>query len=112
MRIIKTQYFLRQCKKYAKKYKRIEKDIDDMMAHFDRESDVSLGASIYKKRRRCTDTNSGSSWWRRTIVYYMNDADTLVPLLIYHKTEKENVSLDDIRQALRATVSDPFFIQK
>lgn len=97
MKCIKTPHFLKQIEKIEKKYRRIQRDIDDFCTEEILDSSsVELWNGFYKIRVKNSSIPTGKRWWFRIIAKL--HSGTLYPLLIYPKTEKENATLEEIEE--------------
>ncbi|PIX32808.1 MAG: hypothetical protein COZ59_12055, partial [Bacteroidetes bacterium CG_4_8_14_3_um_filter_31_14] len=97
----KTDYFFKLVKKLVKKYRNIEKDIDEFLDNIEDINDlgIPLGHNLYKARIKNTDNNKGKSGGYRLITYLQLINNDLTLIYIYSKSELENVGesvLDNI----------------
>ncbi len=101
-RIIPTPEFVKQAKKFSKKYPKLSEDLttlNDMLLE-DPATGTPLGNNCYKIRLQNTSTNKGKRGGFRVIIFFI-EADNLVRLLaIYSKTERDNISVEEIRKVL------------
>lgn len=97
MKCVKISHFLKQIEKIAKKYRRIQSDIDDFCMEDSLDSSsVDLGNNLYKIRIKNSSIPIGKRGWFRIIAKLHHD--TLYPFFIYAKTEKENATIDEIEE--------------
>ena len=97
MKCIKTPHFLKQIERIAKKYRRIQSDIDDFSEKDTLDfSAVDLWNNLYKIRIKNSSIPTGKRGWFRIIAKLHND--TLYPFFIYAKTEKENATIEEIEE--------------
>ena len=98
MKIIKTNFFGSQVLDLLKKYKLLLDDLKFFEDNLDLEPFSDLWNNIFKYRIRNSSIPTWKRWWFRIIVkkYF----DKIVPLIIYSKTIKENVSHKEIIIAL------------
>ncbi len=98
MNIVKTQYFLKQLLNLKKKFPKIEKDFLYFEENIKIEPFSDLWNGVFKFRLK----NSSIPVWKRTgfrlIILFLN-SDNAIPLLIYSKNYKENVSNLEILNA-------------
>jgi mRNA-degrading endonuclease RelE of RelBE toxin-antitoxin system len=55
--------------------------------------------TVYKVRVRNTDVPKGKSGGYR-VIYYMRTADNIVIVMMYSKSEREDVDADEIRRVI------------
>lgn len=104
MKYVESPYFLNQLKKLSKRYLCIFDDYTYFKRNFSWKYDaISLYGYLYKTRIRNSSIPVWKSWGFR-IILFMKD-EKIVPLLIYSKTQKENVTKEEIKIALQ-TVFD------
>ncbi|MCI0484964.1 MAG: hypothetical protein L0Y78_10325 [candidate division NC10 bacterium] len=58
--------------------------------------------TVWKYRCKSSDLRRGAQGGFRIIAYYHQSNGTLYPILIYLKTEKEDVSAEEIQKAIQA----------
>ena len=95
-RLGSTRYFARQLKQLKKQYRHVEQDIEPLKS--DLESGATPGdrlqglndALVYKVRIPNRDAGRGKSGGYR-IIYYVQTAENVYLLLIYSKSEQEDV---------------------
>lgn len=89
MKIYFTEYFKKQLKKLKKKFANIKGDLLGALEVLDLEKEIYIGRGIYKIRIRSSDVSS--------YVYLYRKKDLLVPLCIYHKSQKESISDNELK---------------
>lgn len=98
MNIIKTKYFLKQLLNLKKKFQKIEQDFLSFEGNIKLEPFSNLWNGVFKFRLK----NSSIPVWKRSgfrIIILFLDRNNVIPLLIYSKNEKENVSNLEILNA-------------
>ena len=104
MKIIKTKFFENQLKDLSKKYPKINKDYLFFEWKLNLEPFSDLWSWILKYRIKNSSIPVWKRWGFRIIVkVYLNN---ILPLLIYSKTIKENVSDIEIIQALENVLEE------
>ena len=98
MKFVETRYFLQQLQILARVYHHIIDNYTTRKKEFDPKFAVHLWRQIYKSRYRNSSIQSGKRWWLRIITKIYNDK--VLPILIYSKTTKENVTDKEIIQWL------------
>ena len=104
MNIIKSKFFNWQFNKLKKKYPKIINDIDLFENNIDIEPYSDLWNDTYKFRVKNSSVPVWKRWWFRIIIFFIDKAN-IIPLYIYSKNEKENVSYNDIIKA-KQTILD------
>ena len=97
MKIIFLGYYFKKQKKYLKKYRNIESDVISALNSLDYRLISSLGKSIYKVRLSSSDVPKGKSGSFRLIVILFKIKNHVVPIDIYFKSEKENISAKELK---------------
>ncbi len=98
MKFIKTKFFDSQVLELSKKYKKLEDDLLIFENSFDWEAFSDLWDNIFKYRIRNSSIPVWKRWGFRIIIKKF--WDKIVPILIYSKTMKENVSDKEIISAI------------
>lgn len=98
MKIIKTDFFNSQVFELSKKYRLILEDLAYFEENFWFEPFSELWNNIYKYRIKNSSIPTWKRWWFRLIVKVFDWK--ILPLLIYSKTIKENVTDKEIIYAL------------
>lgn len=102
LKIIPTPEFNKQTKKLSKGYKNIAKDLRKFKNELLKNPTLGaeLGHNCYKVRLSNSSIPTGKSGGFRVITYYIDHQGVIRLLLIYSKTEKENVSNKEIQEVL------------
>ncbi|MDJ0898862.1 MAG: type II toxin-antitoxin system RelE/ParE family toxin [Xenococcus sp. MO_188.B8] len=97
-----TAKFKRNIKILAKRYRRIRSDIQPIIEQLqsgklpgDRVSGV--GYTIFKLRVKNSDISQGKSGGYR-IIYYLKTKTTIILITIYSKSDREDISADEIKE--------------
>ena len=101
MIFILKQYFIDQINELSKKYKNIKNDFNDFENFFDLSDWKHLWKWIYKFRLKNSSIPTWKRGWFRIILISKMQENKIIPLIIYSKTTKENVSFDEILEALK-----------
>jgi mRNA-degrading endonuclease RelE of RelBE toxin-antitoxin system len=102
--------FQKNIKRLRKKYPHIQQDfaplIDQLMAGGTPGERVqSTGYVVYKVRLPNRDTQRGKSGGYR-VIYYLRTAELIVLLMIYAKSERADVSADEIQGLIADLLDD------
>ena len=95
--------FKRDFKKLAKKYKNIDKDIREVILELreNPEAGVYLKNDCYKIRVSNSSNSTGKSGGFRVIYYFIDEQNNLYLMNIYSKTQKENISENELLELLK-----------
>ena len=94
--------FLKEAKKLSKKFKLIKPDLQDAVDEIKSKNDlgVYLGFNLFKKRVKNTSIPTGKSGGFRIIIYKQVE-NKIVLISIYSKTEKENLSDEELSDIIK-----------
>ena len=101
-----TATFLRQLKRLARKYRRIRPDLGTVINQLlagqtPGDQMQGTGYAVYKVRVRNTDAQRGTSGGYRVIYYIVNaDADDILLLTVYSKTEQDDIDTETITRLI------------
>jgi len=93
-------HFARQLKQYVKKHRSIKDDLVGLLESFDKREHSFLGHGLYKVRLKVQSLTRGKSASFRVIILLASHKSFLVPIDIYSKGERENMSQKDINKHL------------
>ena len=93
-------YFRRQLKKLSKKYRHLKEAVVDTLDSFQKSENVHLGHNVYKIRIKTKDIQRGKSKSFRLIVLIVENEGFVVPICIYFKGEREDISKKEINDHL------------
>ncbi len=101
-----TGEFKRNLRQLAKKYRRIQADIQPLLTALEAgkmpgDQIPGLDVAIYKVRARNSDSAKGKSGGYR-IIYQKTAELTIILITIYSKTEQADISLGEIRAIIAA----------
>ncbi|OGY92492.1 MAG: hypothetical protein A3H70_04585 [Candidatus Komeilibacteria bacterium RIFCSPLOWO2_02_FULL_48_11] len=91
-----AQHFKKQLESYRRKYRNIAKDVIDALKKFDKKQAQFLGAQAYKMRVRSSDIARGKSHAFRLIILVLEIENTLAPIVIYFKGDRDSISKEEI----------------
>ena len=102
MNIEYSDSFLKEAKKLSKKFKLLKPDLKYAVDEIQSKNDlgVYLGFDLFKKRIKNSSIPTGKSGGFRIIIYKKVE-DKLILISIYSKTEKENLSDDELSDILK-----------
>lgn len=102
MNILYSDNFLKEAKALSKKYKLLKSDLKEAVEEIEnlRDLGVSLGFNLFKKRIRNSSIPTGKSGGFRVIIFEQVE-DKIVLISIFSKTEKENLSDNELAKALQ-----------
>ena len=93
-------HFSRQFKKAAKKYRHLKMAVIEVLENFDKKRHVHLGHNIYKVRLKTKDVPRGKSKSFRLIILIIEIEKFIVPLVIYFKGNRQDISKIEINNHL------------
>ncbi len=100
-----TVEFQRKLRTLSKKYRQIQRDIEEILEQLqagnfpgDRLSG-GVGYEIFKARLKNSDIKKGKSAGYR-LIYWIHSSNTIVLLDIYSKSEQEDIEVKKIQQIL------------
>ena len=106
MNIIILPSFKRQLKFYLKKYSSLKEELILSLENFDKRKAVFLGRDVYKLRLKTKNLNKGKSNSFRVLVLLIEQDDQLVPISIFFKGDKENLSKKEINDYLEMALNE------
>lgn len=95
-------HFKKQLKAYAKKYKYLKEVVIKTIQEFKKEQHTSLGGNIYKIRIKSKDILKGKSKSFRLLIFIIETGNYIVPIAIYFKGDKEDLTKKEINDHLAA----------
>lgn len=100
--VIVTPRFNRDIKKLAKKYPSLKKEFALLIDALEikPQQGISLGSNCYKIRISIASKSKGRSVGARVITYVTLDDQTVFLLTIFDKSEKENISDQELKKIL------------
>jgi mRNA-degrading endonuclease RelE of RelBE toxin-antitoxin system len=103
LKIVPTPEFVKQVKKLAKSYKQISNDLESLKQQLllNPKSGTELGNKCFKIRIANSSIPTGKSGGFRVVTYYFDENNIVRLLLIYSKTEKENISDRELDEILK-----------
>lgn len=104
MKVIKTRFFNKQIKQLSKKYLKIEKDVLFFENNLNTEPFFDLWFGLYKYRIKNSSIPVWKRWGFRIIVKIYDDK--VLPIFIYSKTQKENISEIEIIKWLEEVLKE------
>lgn len=107
MKILFTEHFKKQLKQLTKKHPNIKEDLLDKLRILDLKKEIYIGKAIYKVRIKSSDLNKGKSGGSRSYVYFYK-TDSLVPLCIYLKSDREALTSLELQKHFESTIDELF----
>jgi mRNA-degrading endonuclease RelE of RelBE toxin-antitoxin system len=101
MRVSITPYCLKVIKTLKKKYPHIVQDLNPLIEQLQNgttpgDQVTGTGSIVYKVRVRNSDIGKGKSGGYR-LIYYLRTQDHILLLQIYTKSERENITAQEVR---------------
>ncbi len=102
-KILATQRFAKDLKNLAKKYKKIKNDYESLLDRLEKAPYLGtpIGHDCYKIRVAKSSIPTGKSGGFRVIALVKIEKERVILLTIYSKTQKDNISDDEIDAILQ-----------
>ena len=101
-----ADHFLRQLKRYVKKYRSLENDLIKTLQNFNTETAQYLGSKLYKARLRSSSVPKGKNKSFRLILFLFEIKTTLIPITIYFKGDRSDILEKEIEYHLAMILAD------
>jgi mRNA-degrading endonuclease RelE of RelBE toxin-antitoxin system len=110
IRVEPSLLFQKAYKRLRKKYRQLDDDILPLIEQLqsgETPGDQIQGVryTIFKVRIQNTDAQRGKSGGYR-VIYYVQTVDNIILAYIYAKSEREDISMDELRRMIREIGSD------
>lgn len=102
--VLVSNYFAKQIKRLAKKNRKLKEALKIALFNFNKDQAISIGQGVYKLR--LAYQGRGKSGGYRVYVYIVEIDKILTPIAIYAKSEKENLSLNEMSKHLEKVKSE------
>jgi mRNA-degrading endonuclease RelE of RelBE toxin-antitoxin system len=101
--VVALPTFSIKLKKLAKKYKKIRSDLQTLQKELvsNPKSGIALQHNCYKIRVANSSTPTGKSGGFRVVYYFIDENDKIFLMSIYSKTQKENLSENEMLELLK-----------
>ena len=103
---IVVPYFAHQLKRYSKKYRSLKDDLIVFLECFDARQHQSLGRGLYKARLRVRSIARGKNASFRIIILLVQHQSIIVPIVLYFKGDREDITEKEINNHLEKVLSD------
>ena len=99
--------FLKEAKQLSKKFKLLKTDLKQAVEDIETKNDlgVYLGFNLFKKRVKNSSIPTGKSGGFRVIIYQQIE-NKIVLISIYSKTEKENLSDEELSEIIKQYIKN------
>lgn len=105
-KILLPKCFKKQLKKYIKKFPNLTQDLIWNLENFSKEKSTSLWSLNYKIRLKSSNLNKWDNKSFRIIIHLHIENWILLPVSIYLKSEKENISKKEINKFLKEVLNE------
>ena len=102
-----SESFLKEAKQLSKKFKLLKTDLKQAVEEIETKNDfgVYLGFNLFKKRVKNSSIPTGKSGGFRVIIYQQIE-NKIVLISIYSKTEKENLSDEELSEIIKQYIKN------
>ena len=99
--------FLKEAKQLSKKFKLLKSDLKQAVDEIKTNNDIGvyLGFNLFKKRVKNSSIPTGKSGGFRVIIYQQIE-NKIVLISIYSKTEKENLSDEELSEIIKQYIKN------
>ena len=99
--------FLKEAKQLSKKFKLLKSDLKQAVDEIETNNDIGvyLGFNLFKKRVKNSSIPTGKSGGFRVIIYQQIE-NKIVLISIYSKTEKENLSDEELSEIIKQYIKN------
>jgi hypothetical protein len=98
--------FKKQLKRLKKKFPSVKSDILNAFENFDIKTSIKLGHKLYKIRIKSSDSKSGKRGSFRVIVLLKRVKNLLIPIAIFHKSDKENLTQSEVEKYIDSVLNE------
>ena len=97
-----SESFLKEAKQLSKKFKLLKSDLKQAVDEIETKNDLGVysGFNLFKKRVKNSSIPTGKSGGFRVIIYQQIE-NKIVLISIYSKTEKENLSDEELSEIIK-----------
>jgi len=106
MIVRQAKYFSNQIEKIKKRYPNIEVDVLEEVSRFNQGKVIALGHNLFKVKVKNSDIPCGKSGGYRVIIFHEKIKNTVIPLIVYSKRARENVSKKEIILSLKEVLRE------
>lgn len=99
-RSIILPHFKKQLKRYTKKYRHLKEAVISVLEDFDKRQHIHIGRNVYKVRLKAKGIAKGKSKAFRMLIFVKETDKYLVPICIYFKGDREDISKKEINDHL------------
>lgn len=105
-------HFKKQLKQLSKKYRRLKDETVSTLKNFEKSKEQSLGNNLYKIRVKSKDIKRGKDKSFRLIVFIIEIQNYIVPITLYYKGDKKDMSVKEINSHLEIIILESRFLEK
>jgi mRNA-degrading endonuclease RelE of RelBE toxin-antitoxin system len=102
-------HFKKQLKQLSKKYRHLKDEIIVTLEAFDKTQHQSLGNNLYKIRVKSKDIKRGKDKSFRLIVFIIEMQSYIVPITIYYKGDRKDISAKEVNDHLEIILLETKF---
>lgn len=106
--------FRKLLKSHGRKYPKLKDDLADALVEIEKDHETAAQANaipgwnrtVWKYRWKSSDLQKGTSGGIRLIAFYEEDTETLFPMYFYLKSNKTDISKDEISKIVKELNDD------
>ena len=98
--------FKKQAKPLTKKFPNFKKDLLKFLNNLSLDNAINLGRGNYKLRLKLSDLPKGKNKSLRLIIHVIYQKNLIIPIAVYCKSEKENISKLEINNNLLLAIEE------
>ncbi|TSC55401.1 MAG: hypothetical protein G01um101418_896 [Parcubacteria group bacterium Gr01-1014_18] len=102
--VIITRYFKKQAKSLNKKFPNLKASLIEILENLNIAQHPHLGQNLYKIRIRTSDIPRGKNKSFRVIALFLCDNDQIIPITLFYKRDRENISKEEAKYHLAETL--------
>jgi len=93
-------HFKKQLKRHRRTYRHLKGAVISILESFDKRQHIHIGRNVYKVRLKTKDIARGKSKSFRMLVFLIETDKYLVPVCIYFKGDREDITKKEINDHL------------
>jgi mRNA-degrading endonuclease RelE of RelBE toxin-antitoxin system len=99
-KVIILPHFKKSLKPLVRKFPSLKETVVVFLETFDEKKCIKLQEELYKARLRTSDLSRGKNKSFRIIIQVIKSRELIVPIKIYFKSQKQNITLKEVNKDL------------